>query len=105
LKRNLRTAAFDKGLKQERGIEWQDPEYGLSKDVTVDNRTKIRIFPQKIKQSRWSQLCSLESCEKRFDKGSEIIGAMLPREGRLQLNDRGKLFFICYNHVYTDDLL
>ena len=105
LKRNLRTAAFDKGLKQERGIEWQDPEYGLSQDVTIDNRTKIRIFPRKIMQSRWSQFCSLGSCDKKFYKGSKIIGAMLPREGRLQLNDRGKLFFICYNHVYTDDLL
>ena len=99
------SAGFEAGLKQERGIEWQDPEYGVSKDVTINDGTKIRIFPGKLKQSHFSQFCSLESCDKGFSEGTEIIGVMLPREGRLQLNDRGKLFFICCNHIYADDLL
>jgi len=105
LRRNLRVAGFDKGLKQERGIGWQDPEYGVSKDVTIKDGTRIRIFPQKIKQSRFSQFCSLYSCDKRFEKGAEIIGVMLPKEGGgFQLDDRKKLYLICRNHVYTDDL-
>ena len=103
-KRNLRTAAFDKGLKQERGIEWQDPEYGVSKDVKIDDGTRIRIFPQTVKESWFSQFCSLDSCKKEFYKGKRIIGVMLPHEGRFQLNDRGKLFFICCNHVFSDHL-
>ena len=57
-KRNLQTAAFDKRLKQDRGIEWQDPEYGVSKDVIIDDGTRIRIFPQTIKETRFSQFCS-----------------------------------------------
>jgi len=104
LKRNLRTAGFDKGLKQDRGLGCQDPEYGVSKDVTIDDGTRIRIFPQTIKRSHFSQFCSLEGCDKRFENGTEIIGVMLPKDGRFQLNDRGKLFYICCNHVYTDDL-
>ena len=34
-KRNLQTAAFDKRLKQDRGIEWQDPEYGAMASVKM----------------------------------------------------------------------
>merc|ERR1712107_246239 len=102
-RRNLRTANFDKGLKEERGIGWNDVEYGISKVHLLDG-TRSKIFTEKIKESKFAQFCALESCDQRFREGTKIIGTMFLHEGRFVLNDKGNLSYICCNHVDAEDL-
>merc|ERR1712004_888724 len=103
-RRNLRTAKFDKGLKEERGLGWKDVEYGISKVVHLLDGTRAKIFPQKTKASKFAQFCALEGCERRFREGTKIIGTMFLHEGRFVLNDKGNLSYICCNHVDAEDL-
>merc|ERR1712107_708035 len=103
-RRNLRTANFDKGLKEERGLGWKDVEYGISKVVHLLDGTRAKIFPQKIKESKFAQFCALKGCDRRFREGTKIIGTMFLYEGRFVLNDKGNLSYICCNHVDAEDL-
>jgi hypothetical protein len=97
LKRNLRTASFDKGLKEARGIEHGDPEYGASRELIHEGRT-VKVFPSSRQEARYAQNCALEGCPRRWGKGDMIVGAMLSRGGRPRLNDLGKRDFICADH-------
>ena len=103
-RRNLRTAKFDNGLKEERGLGCGDHEYGLNKVVLLLDGTSAKIFPQTIKASKFKQFCALEGCDQRFQEGTKIIGTMFLHDGRFLPNDKGNLSYICCNHVEAEDL-
>jgi len=97
--RNRNTAKFDKGLKDDRGIEAQDPEYQNTEDIFVFGE-KVKIFPRSKRISYYSQQCGLTKCQKIFQENeTEVIEAMVRSGGRIRLNSRQKSFFICYSHV------
>ena len=98
-KRNMNIARFDKGLKDDRGIESKDPEYQDAEDIFVFGKL-IKIFPRTKQISYYSQNCGLSKCHEKFtEHQTEIIGAMIQSGGRVRLNSRQKPFNICYNHV------
>ena len=98
-KRNMKTAEFDKGLKQDRGIEVKDPEYQDAEDILAFGKL-VKIFPRTRRVSYYSQSCGLSQCHEKFiEHHTEIIGAMIESAGRMRLNSRQKPFNICYKHV------
>jgi len=101
LKRNLSSARFDTGLKEERGIQRSDPEHGVAQVVFLKNGTKVKVFPNKKRRSKYEQKCALDFCEIQFVKDiTNIVGAMIPdSSGQFRLNDLDKHFYICFDHV------
>ena len=98
-KRNMNTARFDKGLKEDRGIQFQDPEYQDSEDILAFGKL-VKIFPRTRRVSHFNQSCGLMQCpEKLINHHTDIIGAMIECSGRSRLNSRLKPFYICYQHV------
>ena len=91
----MHSVKFDKGLKEERGLGWKDFESGISKVVLLLDGTRAKIFPQKIKASKFAQFPALEGCDRRFREGAKIIGTMFLHGGHLVPNDKGNLSYIC----------
>jgi len=63
-KRNMRTAHFDKGLKDERGLNSQDFEYA-EMNVEVNGR-RIKVDPRSVTLAQYKQMCPIEYCPKIF---------------------------------------
>ena len=98
-RRNMRTAKFDKGLKEDIGLGANDPEYYETKDVFINN-SRIKIFPSSRTFAQFEQFCELKDCDTMFKVGrTEIVAAMLRRKKKIRLNSRGERFWICYSHV------
>ena len=101
-RRNLRTAKFDKGLKESRGLACRDLEYGDTRDICYNGVT-VKVFPGTRRTTRYpGSSCALDTCDQKFTRREEIIGALLPRGGSLRADDRGKRYWICYSHVTQD---
>ena len=98
LRRNLRIAKFDQGLKDDRGIEKFDPEYyEETKEISCFG-VKIKVILNQKRKSKYEGKCALKSCEENYSKGDKIIGVKLFTRGQFRLNDRGKPYWICYSH-------
>jgi hypothetical protein len=98
-KKNMTTASFDKGLKEDRAIESKDPEYRVFEDIFAF-KVLVKVFPRTKRISYYSQHCGLSECNQMFiQHETEVIGAMIQSGGRMRLNSKRKPFKICYNHV------
>ena len=98
LRRNLRIAKFDQGLKEDRGIEIFDPEYHEKTKEISCHGAKIKVLLNKRMKSNYEGHCALENCGAKYSKGDKIIGAKFFKCGQFRLNDEGKLYWICYSH-------
>ena len=98
LRRNMRIAKFDQGLKNDRGIEKFDPEYYEKTKEILCHGVKIQVLLNKQRKSRYEGLCALKSCGEKYSKEDKIIGVKLFTRGQFRLNDRGKPYWICYSH-------
>jgi len=98
LRRNLRIAKFDQGLKDDRGIEKFDPDYYEETKEISCHGIKIKVLLNKKRKSRYEGHCALKNCGAKYSKGDKIIGAKFFKCGQFRLNDRGKPYWICYSH-------
>jgi hypothetical protein len=98
LDRNMRTAEFDQGLKDDRGIEKFDPEYYEKTKEISYHSVKIKVLLNRQMKSNYEGHCALENCGAKYSKGDKIIGAKKFKSGQVRLNDGGKPYWICYSH-------
>ena len=99
--RNMKMAAFDMGLKEERQIGRGDPQYKESFEIKVFGQ-RIKVFASTETTARHEGECELKKCGQEFEVGDPIVGTMLHRRNKntFELNKlTGKYYWICASHI------
>ena len=101
LRRNMRTAHFDKGRKDDNGLCYKDDDYQETIECFVKkSRKKVKVFPNSIRISQYNAHCQLKGCKRQFvENQTKIIGIMQKRRTKIGLNSQSKKYWICYDHV------
>ena len=101
LRRNMRTAHFDKGRKDDNGLCYKDDDYQETIECFVKKgQKKVKVFPNSIRISQYNAHCQLKGCKRQFvENQTKIIGIMQKRRTKIGLNSQSKKYWICYDHV------
>jgi len=98
-KRNMKTASFDQGLKQDIGLNHNDLEY--HERIRIDVRGEVaEVFKRGVRTSKFPTSCALEYCSVKFKpQYTLIVKAFLKdNKGKLGPDSNGKPHWICYTH-------